>query len=490
MAFTHKKINSLWFVEQTKHFFITVSKKTIFWLVVLFVFVFWVYALNLWYGTGTVSQKIKNSIIDRTTNAMSTTFGKEMIKDAYGNVNVLLVGYGWSAHQWGFLADSIIIASYDTKLHSVSLISLPRDLVVNMSGYINKVNSVMAYKYNKTKDIILAAKALAKKAEEITSLPIPYYALVDFNGFAGLVDSIWGIDITVPKKIYDTTYPWPNRSYTTFSLNSGFQHLDGAMTLKYARSRHSTSDFSRSQRQQQIIKSIMEKIANGWALSVSSIKSLYSTYTKMINTNIELEEMVGLLKYSKTIPSFHSFWYTMECSNSVWRTMQAACFLYPVNSAEFNGMSGLLPIGASMGKISYYDYLRKFANQVTHYQWYLNDNVNISLFNATDKKYLKKFPYRNGISNDLAVKLKRYWFKIQNVDNASYASTGTVAVIYGTGDYKDTFAMLSNYITIDQIQKNPPQVDVSGNVLPPVINIYIGNTYLDRFGNQVFNYYQ
>jgi anionic cell wall polymer biosynthesis LytR-Cps2A-Psr (LCP) family protein len=70
------------------------------------------------------------------------------------------------------------------------MVSLPRDLVVNMSGYINKINSVMAFKYNKTKDIDEAAKALANKAQEITSLPIPYYALIDFNGFSDLVDAV------------------------------------------------------------------------------------------------------------------------------------------------------------------------------------------------------------------------------------------------------------------------------------------------------------
>jgi anionic cell wall polymer biosynthesis LytR-Cps2A-Psr (LCP) family protein len=68
------------------------------------------------------------------------------------------------------------------------MISIPRDLVVNSSGYINRVNTIMAYSYNKHKNLDLAVYSLSKKITEITSINIPYYALIDFNGFSDLVD--------------------------------------------------------------------------------------------------------------------------------------------------------------------------------------------------------------------------------------------------------------------------------------------------------------
>jgi anionic cell wall polymer biosynthesis LytR-Cps2A-Psr (LCP) family protein len=48
----------------------------------------------------------------------------------------------------------------------------------------------MAYSYNKHKDLDLAVQSLSEKVSEITSIEIPYYALIDFNGFADLVDKI------------------------------------------------------------------------------------------------------------------------------------------------------------------------------------------------------------------------------------------------------------------------------------------------------------
>jgi anionic cell wall polymer biosynthesis LytR-Cps2A-Psr (LCP) family protein len=68
------------------------------------------------------------------------------------------------------------------------MISIPRDLVINSSGYINRINTVMAYSYNRNKNLDLAAQSLSNKVSEITNLKIPYYALIDFNGFAELID--------------------------------------------------------------------------------------------------------------------------------------------------------------------------------------------------------------------------------------------------------------------------------------------------------------
>jgi LCP family protein required for cell wall assembly len=132
----------------------------------------------------------------------------------------------------------------------------------------------MAFSYNKTKDLDIAAKALSSKLTEMTSIETPYYALVDFNGFSELINKVDGIDVYIPKKVYDSTYPGPNYSYTTFSINSGQQHLDGVTALKYARSRHSSSDFSRSQRQQLILKGLLTKLTQK-GISIDTIKELY-----------------------------------------------------------------------------------------------------------------------------------------------------------------------------------------------------------------------
>ncbi len=435
-----------------------------------------------------ILSETKTTINTKTADIISNTIGKSMQKDLDGNINILLVWYGGAKHQWWFLADSIIVASFDPKEYSVSMISIPRDLVINSSGYINRINTIMAYSYNKNKNLDMAAQSLSNKISDITNLEIPYYALIDFNGFADLVDKIWGIDVYVPKKVYDSTYPGPNYSYTIFSINSGQQHLDGTVALKYARSRHSSSDFSRSQRQQLIIKALIEKMTKQ-GLSISTINNIYDTYKEYVHTNITLDEILGLLAYGTKIPEIHSFGLTMECNNNSRKTMQAWCFLYPVDSTQFGGMSGILPIWASIGKISYYDLIHGFADLVAHNQWYLNEKIPIRIYNAINKTYAKNFSYRDQIANKLWSKLKKYGFLVNEIENTSSPLSGTTIIVTGTGEYKNTIESLKLFFPIDDIQINPATVDLSGNALPNSLDIYLGNTFADQFANKPFNFY-
>lgn len=460
---------------------------TIVWIVLVFC-IFFVLQSSAFLSK-TLSQTTK-TIATQTKNIVAQTIGDPMQKDNNGNINILLIWYGGSKHQWWFLADSIIVASFDPEEYSISMISIPRDLIVNDSWAINRINTVMAYNYNKTKDLDSAAQALAQKITQITSLSIPYYALVDFYGFEDFIDQIWGIDVYVPQKVYDSTYPWPNYSYTTFSINPWFHHLDGSTALKYARSRHSTSDFSRSQRQQIIIKAIINKaFQNG--ISISLLTNLYNTYKSFVHTNITIDEVLGLLAYGKTIPTMHNFWLTMECGISAPKLMHPWCFLTSVDSAQFWWMAGLLPIGASISKISYYDLIAWFSDMVVHNQWYLNENLPITLFNATDSTYAKKFPYRDQLSTKLGVKLKRYGFAITwDINKSEKIYSGTTIQITGTGNYQETVDMLKKILPIHTIEINPATVDLSWNTLPNGIAIYLGNDILDLFGKQPFSSYR
>lgn len=462
------------------------------WIIIFVAIIAVILVISVGWSLARTIQIRTQSAIAQTSSFISSTFGKEMIKDDYGNINILLVGYGGGGHQWGYLADTIIVASYDPSLHSVSMLSIPRDLVVNLSGYINKVNAILPYKYSKTKDIDLATMFLAQKVTEITSIDIPYYMLIDFQWFEKVVDSLGGIDVYVPRKIYDTTYPWPNRSYTTFSLNSGQQHLDGATALKYARSRHSTSDFSRSQRQQLIIKAVFAKMTGGWSLSLSMVKKLYQSYKDIVTTNINLDEIIWLLRYGSSVPIIHSFGLTMECSNAVWRTMSAGCLLYPVDSSTgwaFNGMSGLLPVGSTASKLSYYKKTQYFWHLIAHNQSYLNENIPIIIRNASEKDYAKKFPYRNGIAGSLAAKLRRYGFQVTEVGNSDTSSTGTIAIVNTDEDYEETLRMLNLFLKIDEVKKEDAPKNMSGEILSGAITLYLGNTTLDQYGSKPFSYY-
>lgn len=91
------------------------------------------------------------------------------------------------------LADAIIIASWNPKLKSVSMISIPRDLYIDMTtaNIRGRVNQAFATAYyNNGRSLDIAAKMLAEEVEEITSINASYYVVVDFNGFKGVIDAI------------------------------------------------------------------------------------------------------------------------------------------------------------------------------------------------------------------------------------------------------------------------------------------------------------
>lgn len=401
------------------------------------------------------------------------------------NINVLLVGYGWGNHDGAQLADTIIVASYDQDVHSVAMIAIPRDLLVTThDNDIGRINSVMSHAYNTNGwDITPAALTLSKKVEKITGLTIPYYAMIDFDGFIKIVDSLWGIDIEVPSHFLDMQYPVDrNGTYEIFELPAAMNHLSWPNTLKYARSRHSTSDFSRSKRQQSIIKAIVNKMMSSENFSLTKFKELYNTYTSIVKINITLDQMIGLLQYDTSMPSMHSFGYTMQCSNDIRKTMIPWCLLRPANG-------GILPSLASGGVIEVYDDMKFFASLVTNNQKFLNEDTPITVYNASDKTLADTLPHGDKIALKTAVKLSRYAFNVIQVTNAPSTSSGTFIEVYGTGTYENTIDMLKKFIQIDDVKLMSWSLDQWWNYTTGGLYIYLGNNYLNAVGNTEFDYY-
>lgn len=110
------------------------------WMIVLF----FVFSYSFWRLSS-----LTKSVVGIGSYLLWNTIGKDMNTDKSQNINILLVGYGWHDHDGWQLADTIMVASYDTDLHSVSLLSLPRDLlVITHEDKIGRINSVMSRAYN------------------------------------------------------------------------------------------------------------------------------------------------------------------------------------------------------------------------------------------------------------------------------------------------------------------------------------------------------
>jgi LCP family protein required for cell wall assembly len=212
-------------------------------------------------------------------------------------INVLLLGIDRRGGTgWAYRTDTMIIVTVDPIDKTVGMLSIPRDLQLEIPGYgEDRINT--ANVYGESRKYPGGGPALLIRTIEANfSISIDYYIMVDFQGFEKIVDTLGGIDVSVPKTLHDTKYPNPKPQdpygMKTVHFDPGLQHMSGQRALEYARSRMSTTDFDRANRQQLILLAIREK-----ALSlniITKLPSLITTMGNMVKTDMTLNEELEL----------------------------------------------------------------------------------------------------------------------------------------------------------------------------------------------------
>jgi polyisoprenyl-teichoic acid--peptidoglycan teichoic acid transferase len=218
-------------------------------------------------------------------------------------INILLLGIGGEGHNGGELTDTIMIISIKPQEKEAALLSIPRDMYVQIpkTNINTKINAIKAYG-DKSKEKN-GMELISKVAEEISGLDIQYYARLDFQGFTKIIDDLEGIDIYLESDINDPTYPNFNNGYDPFYISKGQHRLDGATALKVARSRHSAmGDFDRIQRQQAIIKSAKQKVFEKYEnFDILALKDILNSLGDHLKTNVQLKELPRFYKLAKEI---------------------------------------------------------------------------------------------------------------------------------------------------------------------------------------------
>jgi len=427
-----------------------------------------------------------------TVNMVSRTMGDDMIKDEFWNVNVMIVWFWWQGHAGGYLADSIMVASFNPKLWAVTMLSVPRDLYIynKSENTIGRINALFSHTVGRKLDFDTWAKILSDKLEEIMGIKTPYYALIGFDGFQNVIDTLGGITVDVPEWFTDSTYPKNELQIMTVHFDTGVQIMSGERALQYARSRHSTSDFARSLRQQLIVEAVMNKLKENGLGNITKLKKLYADYVQMVTTNVSLKEMLGMVKYADNIKHVFSFWYTVECSNIIFRLSNPACFLYNPDRSLFDWASAIIPDWWTPGQIWFYDYTKNFAFFVAHNQEYLIENQKIEILNGIDKNFAKATLKKSEwFANQLAIKLKKYAFNITTVQNFSQILSGTTIYVLGTGEYQNTVKTLKNFITIDEVITTPDPLLVQQYTGADML-LVMGNSYISQLAIKPFSYYR
>jgi LCP family protein required for cell wall assembly len=217
-------------------------------------------------------------------------------------INLLIMGYGGAGHDGAYLTDSMEIISIIPSSHHTTLISVPRDLWVQIppnSGQYAKLNYAYVYGSNNGVNPVGGGTMAAQKISTITGLDVKYWVTINFAGFETFINAIGGVEVCVPDS-FSSLYPANddpniNASWITIHFTKGCQHMDGKTAIEYSRAREAIndpaegSDFARSKRQQLVMQAAIGKLR-----SISNWPSLYNALgalQKTVYTNMSLADL-------------------------------------------------------------------------------------------------------------------------------------------------------------------------------------------------------
>jgi LCP family protein required for cell wall assembly len=233
-----------------------------------------------------------------------------------GMVNILVLGSDTRPGFYGSRTDTIMIISLDTASGKARMISIPRDLYIYIPGWkVNRIN---------TADQHGGPETVALAILYNLGIEIHYWVRVSFSGFITAINTLGGLDIDVPQNIVDECDEVP------ITFPTGMNHMDGYTALCYARVRKSSNDFARIKRQQQVIKAIFEKVLS--IGGISKVPQLYSEFNDLVESNMELGDILPLVPLAATLASDTSQieGYSLDLTMVTnWRTPGGAAVLLP-----------------------------------------------------------------------------------------------------------------------------------------------------------------
>jgi LCP family protein required for cell wall assembly len=274
---------------------------------------------------------LANTLVPFST--IEASGGSQVLNNGQETVNFLLIG---SDRRPGgsFRTDTMVIAILRPNEGQVSLISIPRDLWVSIPEWGNqRINT--AYQRGVSVGYPGGGPGLLKDTILYNlGIRIDHTAMVEFDGFRQIVDTLGGVDVPVSCpytdwRLIDPSYnPENENNWHLYTAGPGVIHMDGDLALWYARSRQRSSDFDRGRRQQEVLRALfMQALQAG---TLSRIPELYNNLRSTVETDLGLGDVLQLALYAPkmTNADIRSY-YIRPPFVSSWITESGAYVLLP-----------------------------------------------------------------------------------------------------------------------------------------------------------------
>ena len=225
-------------------------------------------------------------------------------------INIVVLGSDQRPDWSEWHTDVVQVVSIQRDREAVSVISVPRDLYLYIpSLWMSRIN--FADFYGEAYDYAGGGPALVRDTLLYNlGMRQDHYVRTNFDGLIGIVDTVGGVDIPVHCRLSDYwPYPDENGEYHILTMEPGVHHMDGETALWYARSRKTTSVFSRERRQQQVLQALWHRGRDTGMLS--QIPALYRQGQDMVQTDLALADVLELARIAITLEDANVRFYNI-----------------------------------------------------------------------------------------------------------------------------------------------------------------------------------
>lgn len=375
----------------------------------------------------------------------------QLNREGDSRINILLLGIGGPGHDGPNLTDTILLASIDPITDKAVLLSIPRDLWVYIpgNGY-DKINAAypdgLAESKSKTDSGQKAdGLALLDKTLQpvLDGVPIHYHVLLDFQAFKDVVDTLGGVTVNVPETLYDPTIAWENHGNPVIATK-GVHTFSGAQALLYARSRETSSDFARGERQRLLISAIKQKAFTlGTFANPIKISSLLDSLGSNVFTDFSSGDVKCLYHQLSTIPS---------------SAIQSLDMVTPPNALLTTGaeQKGSFTVSVVEPRAGTFDYssIHKFLHGALPDGLIKKENAAVAIYNDTDTA---------GLASGEEALLKSYGYDVIKADSPATATNpqSTILVDFSKGQDKYTLHYLEKRFGVTAVSKVPSDISIT-----------------------------
>jgi LCP family protein required for cell wall assembly len=244
-------------------------------------------------------------------------------------INIVVLGSDQRPDWSEWHTDVVQVVSVQRDRGAVSVISIPRDLYLYIPGFwMSRVN--FADFYGEAYDYEGGGPALVRDTLLYNlGIRVDYYVRTNFDGLIGIVDTVGGVDIPVHCRLSDHwPYPDENGEYPILTMEPGVRHMDGETALWYARSRKTTSVFSRERRQQQVLQALWRTVRDAGLLSQAP--ALWKEGRDMVETDLTIADILSLARVAHMLEEQNVRFYNIGAGMvTPWTTPYGGAVFLP-----------------------------------------------------------------------------------------------------------------------------------------------------------------